>query len=296
MSILTQHVHPLRSFRQPDRRRDDRRQTILAVTTPIRPKIDKSKLILEPKVISTDVNKTSLNRYVLAKDKSLHSTWYQRAWVASGCTTILISLAQSTTDSNHLFETLVAGLTGYVIADLGSGVYHWGIDNYGDATTPFFGSQIEAFQGHHRWPWTITKRQFANNLHSLAKVITFTVLPLDLIIHNSIAHGFIGICSLCIMFSQQFHAWAHGTKSRLPSPVTALQEMGVLVSRSQHADHHRAPYNNNYCIVSGIWNEFLDRYNVFLALELVLFFWLGIRAFGQDHGLTQIWNGLRKQK
>lgn len=79
------------------------------------------------------------------------------------------------------------------------------------------------------------------------------------------------------MFSQQFHAWAHGTKSRLPPLVVALQDAGVLVSRSQHGAHHRAPYNNNYCIVSGVWNQFLDENKVFEALEMILFFKLGVR-------------------
>ena len=31
-------------------------------------------------------------------------------------------------------------------ADLLSGVYHWGVDNYGDGDTPVFGSQIAGFQ------------------------------------------------------------------------------------------------------------------------------------------------------
>lgn len=79
------------------------------------------------------------------------------------------------------------------------------------------------------------------------------------------------------MFSQQFHAWAHSTKSRLPQPVVALQDAGVLVSRLQHADHHRPPYNNNYCIVSGVWNGVLDEYKVFEMLEMVVFFKLGVR-------------------
>ncbi|XP_035845956.1 fatty acid desaturase 4, chloroplastic-like [Helianthus annuus] len=131
---------------------------------------------------------------------------------------------------------------------------------------------------HHKWPWTITKRQFANNLHALARVITYTVLPIDLVFHDQpVVMGFVGMASGCIMFSQQFHAWAHGTKSKLPAVVVALQDAGVLVSRSQHAAHHKQPYNNNYCIVSGVWNRFLDDHKVFEALEMVIYFKLGLR-------------------
>nr|POF16004.1 fatty acid desaturase 4, chloroplastic [Quercus suber] len=100
---------------------------------------------------------------------------------------------------------------------------------------------------------------------------------MELASNDPIFLAFVGVCSGCIMFSQQFHAWAHTTKSRLPALVIALQDMGLLVSRSQHADHHRSPYNNNYCIVSGVWNEFLDKQQVFEASEMILFFKLGVR-------------------
>ncbi|KAL8215739.1 hypothetical protein R6Q57_022576 [Mikania cordata] len=219
-------------------------------------------------------------------DPGLKSTWSHRAWVATGCTTVLASIVSSIIGSNDLhiwLEPMLSGFIGYLFADLGSGVYHWGIDNYGNASTPVFGSQIDAFQGHHKWPWTITKRQFANNLHSLARVITYTVLPIDLIFHDQpVVMGFVGMASGCIMFSQQFHAWAHGTKSKLPLVVVTLQDVGVLVSRSQHAAHHRPPYNNNYCIVSGVWNKFLDEHKVFEALEMVVFFKLCIRPRSWD--------------
>jgi hypothetical protein len=48
-----------------------------------------------------------------------------------------------------------------------AGVYHWSVDNYGDGSTPVFGRQIAAFQGHHQRPWTITQREFCNNVHQV---------------------------------------------------------------------------------------------------------------------------------
>ncbi|GFP79163.1 fatty acid desaturase 4 chloroplastic, partial [Phtheirospermum japonicum] len=176
-------------------------------------------------------------------DPTLKSDWSHRAWVAGGCTTVLISLAKS-----------VAGA---------AGSHMW--------------AQIEAFQGHHKWPWTITRRQFANNLHALARAVTLAVVPINLLCDDPILLGFVGVCSGCIMFSQQSHAWAHTTKSRLPPLVVALQDGGLLVSRSQHAAHHRPPYNSNYCIVSGVWNEILDRSRLFEAMEMVIFFKFGVR-------------------
>ncbi|PIA27483.1 hypothetical protein AQUCO_07700035v1 [Aquilegia coerulea] len=251
-----------------------------ATTTTRRPKTNQV-VLEEVQVINTPSPQLNSGRSPIIDDEStLQSTWTHRAWVASGCTSVFVSLAKSivnSTDANLLLEPVLAGLLGYVLADLGSGVYHWAIDNYGDASTPVFGSQIEAFQGHHKWPWTITRRQFANNLHALARVITFVVVPIDLAINDPVLLSFVAMCSGCIMFSQQFHAWAHGTKSKLPPVVVALQESGVLVSRSQHSAHHRQPYNNNYCIVSGAWNKFLDENMIFEALELVFFFKFGVK-------------------
>ncbi|KAF3571475.1 hypothetical protein F2Q69_00060380 [Brassica cretica] len=190
----------------------------------------------------------------LSNDPSLQSTWTHRLWVAAGCTTLCASLSKSIVGGVGSHIWLEPALAGYAV-----------------------GTQIEAFQGHHKWPWTITRRQFANNLHALARVITFAVLPLDLAFNDPVVHGFVSTFAFCIMFSQQFHAWTHGTKSKLPRVVVALQDMGVLVSRREHAEHHRAPYNNNYCIVSGVWNKVFDESKVFEALEMVLYFKLGVR-------------------
>ena len=33
----------------------------------------------------------------------------------------------------------------------------------------------------------------------------------------------------------------------------------MLVSRRAHGAHHRAPFDGNYCIVSGVWNPVLDQ-------------------------------------
>nr|XP_023901061.1 fatty acid desaturase 4, chloroplastic-like [Quercus suber] len=220
------------------------------------------------------------NNQPILNGPSLRSTWVHRAWIACGCTMVLISLAKAIMGAakSHIWlKPILAGLVGYVLADLMSGVYHWGIDNYGSASTPIFGSQIDAFQRHHKWPWIITRTEFANLSHVLARAVTFTVLPMVFASNDPIFHAFVAVCWGCIMFSLQFHAWAHITKSQLPPLVNALQDMGLLVSRSKHANHHRPPYNNNYCMVSGVWNEFLDKQQVFKALEMILFFKLGMR-------------------
>lgn len=49
-----------------------------------------------------------------------------------------------------------------------------------------------------------------------------------------------------------------------------IQEAGVLVSRKAHGAHHTAPFEGNYCIVSGAWNPVLDNSGFFRKLEEVV--------------------------
>ncbi|KAK3122874.1 hypothetical protein QOZ80_8AG0619620 [Eleusine coracana subsp. coracana] len=223
----------------------------------------------------------------------LRSTWPQRAWTATGSAAVLSSLGTSASlvasGASPAAAPLAAALAAYSLADLATGVYHWLVDNYGDASTPVWGPQIAAFQGHHRYPSTITARDPCNNLHALARAAALALVPVDAAISATAggggaaaAHAFAGTFAACVVLSQQFHAWAHEKRRRLPPGVEALQGAGVLVSRAQHAAHHRVPYDSNYCIVSGMWNGVLDRYRVFQALETVVYLRTGVRPRSWD--------------
>uniref|UniRef100_A0A6N2MPB3 Lipid desaturase domain-containing protein n=1 Tax=Salix viminalis TaxID=40686 RepID=A0A6N2MPB3_SALVM len=249
MSILPQHKCYL--TRSPTQAPWHRKRVICSATTLTpKPKLRPNQPATEPQLVNPPNLVTPVSIPPVLNDPSLQSTWSHRSWVATGCVTVLVPLAKATVGAAHShiwLEPMLAGYLGFILADLGSGIYHWGIDNYGDGSTPVFGNQIEAFQGHHKWPWTITRRQFANNLHALARAVAFVVLPIDLACDDPVMNAFAGVMA------------------------------GLLVSRSQHAAHHREPYNSNYCIVSGVWNEFLDKNKFFEAMEMALYFKLGVR-------------------
>lgn len=81
-----------------------------------------------------------------------------------------ISQYLAQTDGNvelTAFTSLSVIVASWVLADFGSGVFHWSVDNYGNGRTPVMGSIIAAFQGHHSAPWTITYRGFCNNVWKL---------------------------------------------------------------------------------------------------------------------------------
>lgn len=243
-----------------------------------RPKLE--KLVIKQKSVINSFN---------SDDPSLKSTWEHRLWVTTGCTMVSICLASCIVGSfkSHIWlKTVLAAFIGYILADLATGIYHWAIDNYGNEATPVFGTQIHAFQDHHKVPKKITKREFANNSYKLGFLFTWIVLPYNLFCYNQpVVMGFIGVFSGCLMFSQKFHAWAHESRSKLPRIVVALQDTGLLISRSQHTLHHRPPYNNTYCIVSGVWNTFLDKHKVFEALEMAVFLKYGKkpRSWGEPY-------------
>jgi palmitoyl-[glycerolipid] 3-(E)-desaturase len=128
-------------------------------------------------------------------------------------------------------------------ADLGSGVYHWSGDNYGSGETPVVGSQIAAFQGHHRRPWTITQREFCNNCS-----LTFKPAGAAAVLFLALSYAgatlaawdvFAASAIFFIAMSQQFHAWSHMKKSELPAAVVALQDCNLLISRRAHGTHHK---------------------------------------------------------
>jgi len=68
------------------------------------------------------------------------------------------------------------------------------------------------------------------------------------------------------------------TKNEVPQWVNVLQELGVTVNRKQHALHHMAPYEGNYCIVSGVCNEVLDNTGFFRRLERLVFDIFGVES------------------
>lgn len=168
--------------------------------------------------------------------------------------------------------TYLAVAAGYLAADAASGIFHWATDNYGDGRTPVFGDVIVKFQGHHLQPWTITYRDWENNVAPICKGALAPALALLALAANHVlvapaASAFLGSFLLCVVNSQEFHKWSHTPADELPAPVRFLQDCGVLVSRKEHGAHHKPPFRGHYCIVSGAMNKPLDQLGFFDALE-----------------------------
>ena len=198
--------------------------------------------------------------------------------------TTSISQIYGLTDGNFALTAMESAaiiVSSWAFADLGSGVLHWSVDNYGNGRTPVMGNIIAAFQGHHSAPWTITERDFCNNVYKLC--VPFGIPSMAVIStlagsqHPGVTLFFTVFCAMEIM-SQEFHKWSHMTKSEVPEYVNWIQDIGLSINRKDHALHHKAPYDGRYCIVSGLCNDYLDQSGFFRRLEHKVYQWNGIEA------------------
>jgi len=71
--------------------------------------------------------------------------------------------------------------------------------------------------------------------------------------------------------SQEFHKWSHMTKKEVPGIVNWLMDNGLTINRVQHSQHHIAPYDGNYCIVSGFNNKWLDQSGLLRRFEHMIY-------------------------
>lgn len=169
----------------------------------------------------------------------------------------------------------------WILADFGSGVLHWSVDNYGNGRTPVMGNIIAAFQGHHSAPWTITYRGFSNNVWKLCipfglptvAAITYLAGP-----ENPMVSLSSSIFCFTEIMSQELHKWSHQTKKEVPDWVNTMQDLGISIGRVSHSKHHTAPYDGNYCIVSGLCNDMLDNSGFFRSLEHIVYKMNGVES------------------
>lgn len=63
--------------------------------------------------------------------------------------------------------------------------------------------------------------------------------------------------------------YSHMTKP--PAWASALQEVGLIISRRNHGQHHSSPFDGNYCILTGMCNGLLDDSGFFRRLETIVY-------------------------
>jgi len=175
-------------------------------------------------------------------------------------------------------EALTVVMTSWILADLGSGVLHWSVDNYGNGRTPIMGGIIAAFQGHHAAPWTITERGFCNNVWKLCIPFGIPTVAAITALTGPMTSMFFTVFCMMEILSQELHKWSHMSAKEVPAFVNVLQKIGLSINRVDHAAHHTEPYDGNYCIISGICNEALDTSGFFRRLEHIVYDLNGVES------------------
>lgn len=148
-------------------------------------------------------------------------------------------------------------LLALALADLVSGITHYLLDTRGNEETRTWGAFIRPFREHHLDPLEMTRHDFVyTNGHTAIALCPLLALVLFTFREpmNATATLQFIFCIALLLFlglTNQFHKWAHA--SNAPRFVRWLQAQGLILSRRQHALHHRR-YTDHFCITTG-WNN-----------------------------------------
>ena len=167
----------------------------------------------------------------------------------------------------------LAVLAGMTVADFASGMIHWGADTWGRDDYPVIGRRLLVpFRVHHVNPDDLLRRPFVDANGDAAflvipVLIALGMLPLDRPWSGPVSVFGLAFCAFGSM-TNQIHQWAH--MPRPPRVVRALQAVGLLLGRSEHALHHARPYDCRYCITTGWCNRPLEAVRFFRVFEAAI--------------------------
>lgn len=166
-------------------------------------------------------------------------------------------------------SSIVALFFGILVADFLSGVAHWAADTWGRETWPIVGPAIlKSFRDHHKTPWTILEHDFFET-NGDACVALLPILTAGFFFGASGEVAvFLFALSLAVMLTNQAHKLAH--KDRTSSVIRLLQNVRILLVRSDHQKHHSKPFVESYCITTGWMNPLLNRIRFWRGAEKVI--------------------------
>ena len=183
--------------------------------------------------------------------------------------------------------SLLAILTGFLLADFISGFFHWFFDTWFSPETPFIGRAfVRTFREHHVDPTAITRHDFVetNGSNVLAGGVLVVVGHFFAEAESAFAALSLLFAGLFTSMTSQVHKWAHA--ERVPRLVSILQRARLILSKDVHARHHMAPFDRAYCITSGWLNATLHYVRFFRVLERAISTVTGALPRRDDIGLV----------
>jgi hypothetical protein len=162
----------------------------------------------------------------------------------------------------NLFVSLVCIGTMFLGYDIYSGILHVVLDHPSNIALPVLGQACFEFQWHHSIPDDLVRKDFVDvcgDLNVVIGIISAINLFLlrDFVFTSSVAHVLCGSKIFMAYFGQFSHRSAHSVGTRLSAPAKWLQNMGFMISTKDHMDHHKPPYEEDYCLI-GVCNPIID--------------------------------------
>jgi len=182
-----------------------------------------------------------------------------------------LNLLQHRSLDHFWILVLSACIMSMTLADLFSGLVHWGADTWGTLETPLVGQTfIRSFREHHVDPFQITRHDFieANGDNCMLAAIPLAAMAFVKINHTTwdvFIVSFLTLLCVWVSLTNQIHKWAHMIKP--PKYVTLLQDYKIILSRKNHQIHHHTPFDRYYCITTGWLNPVLGAIGFWKRLE-----------------------------
>ena len=149
----------------------------------------------------------------------------------------------------------------FFFIDLASGLLHIVLDNPHNVDNKYIGKFADGFQQHHFNTSLVVNMKLRDHLRPMGLVIVFTSY-LGLLIHgayNTSLYIYIVTFSFSICWMQCCHRWSHMTRTKRGFIITMFQKLGICLKPTEHLIHHKSPYLKNFCIMSGVFNPFLNK-------------------------------------
>ncbi|HMB52895.1 MAG TPA: fatty acid desaturase CarF family protein [Thermoanaerobaculia bacterium] len=202
--------------------------------------------------------------------------------------TAIAWLATAGRDAAPAWPWIVAAVVaGIYLADLGSGLLHWGFDTWFDADVTFVRRMVLQVREHHIHPsriFLISFKQDAGTLSWIALLVTAPVLAWALVGGGTASWWALAtmvVFDPLLVFMLEFHKCGHRPAG--PWWVKALQKARLVLPVRHHLTHHSGNHDVNYCIINGWADVTLGRLGLFRGLEWSIERLTGERPQRDDH-------------
>lgn len=167
-----------------------------------------------------------------------------------------------------VLQFLLSALAGWLLADLISGFVHWLEDSFGSEDWPIIGPLVIAPNRlHHADPTAFARGSSFWSRNSTGAAFSLLVGGLGLLAIGPSVTLAVAVIGGCV--ANEVHLWAH-RPLQAPALVRTLQRTGLLQSLSQHAAHHREPFDRAYCILTNWLNPLLERAGLWTLLDALV--------------------------